>query len=41
MKIIGEVNPKMVEIFDSTTVSLFSDVYENCSSIPENGKKKG
>lgn len=41
MKINGEVNPKMVEIFDSTTVSLFSDVYKNCGRIPENGKKKG
>lgn len=41
MKINGEIDPKSVEIFDSTTVSLFKDVYKNCGRIPENGKKKG
>lgn len=41
MKINGEIEPKMVEIFDSTTVSLFSDVFKNCGRLPENGKKKG
>jgi hypothetical protein len=41
MKINGEVDPQMVEIFDSTTISLFSDVYKNSGRIPKNGKKKG
>jgi hypothetical protein len=41
MKINGEIDPKRVEIFDSTTVSLFKDVYQNCGRIPDNGKKKG
>jgi len=40
-KINGEVDPKSVEIFDSSTVSLFSDVYKNTGRIPENGQKKG
>jgi hypothetical protein len=41
MIINGEIDPKMVEVFDSTTVSLFKDVYKNCGRIPENGQKKG
>ena len=41
MKINGEIDPKMVEVFDSTTISLFKDVYKNCGRIPENGRKKG
>lgn len=41
MPINGEIDPKMVEIFDSTTVSLFVDVYKNTGRIPENGHVKG
>ena len=41
MKINGEVDPKAVEIFDSTTVSLFNDVFKNTGRIPLNGKQKG
>jgi hypothetical protein len=41
MVINGEIDPKSVEIFDSTTISLFKDVYKNCGRLPENGKKKG
>jgi hypothetical protein len=37
----GEIDPKNVEIFDSSTVSLFCDVYKNTGRIPENGQKKG
>ncbi len=41
LPINNEVSPKIVEIFDSTTVSLFSDVFKNCGRIPDSGKKKG
>lgn len=37
----GEIEPKTVEVFDSTTVSLFSDVFKNVGRIPHNGQKKG
>lgn len=40
-KINGEVEPEIVEIIDSTTISLFTDVYKNTGRIPENGHKKG
>lgn len=33
--------PNQVEIFDSTTVSLFTDVYKNCGRLPESGQQKG
>jgi hypothetical protein len=41
MKINGEVDPKAIEIFDSTTVSLFNDVFKNTGRIPLSGKQKG
>jgi hypothetical protein len=41
MPINGEIDPKIVEIFDSTTVSLFVDVFKNTGRIPENGHIKG
>lgn len=41
LPINGEIDPSMVEIFDSTTVSLFSDVFKNCGRIPDSGRKKG
>lgn len=41
LKINGEISPNTVEVFDSTTVSLFTDVFKNVGRIPENGQKKG
>lgn len=41
MPINGEIDPKLVEVFDSTTVSLFVDTYKNTGRIPENGHVKG
>lgn len=41
LPINGEIAPGQVEIFDSTTVSLFTDVYKNCGRLPENGQRKG
>jgi hypothetical protein len=40
-KINGEVDTKTVEIFDSTTVSLFNDIFKNTGRMPLNGQKKG
>jgi len=40
-KVNGEVDPKQVEIFDSTTVSLFRDIFKACGRIPLDGRKKG
>jgi len=40
-KVNGEVDPGKVEIFDSTTVSLFKDVFKGCGRIPLDGRKKG
>lgn len=41
LKINGEIDPSQVQIFDSTTVSLFVDVFKNVGRTPENGQKKG
>lgn len=41
LPINGEISPCQVEIFDSTTVSLFTDVYKNCGRLPESGRRKG
>lgn len=41
MKINGEIDPKSVEIFDSTTIGLFVDVFKNTGRLPLNGKRKG
>lgn len=41
LKINGEIDPSKVEIFDSTTVSLFVDVFKNVGRMPENGQRKG
>lgn len=41
MFIGGEANPAKVEIFDSSTVSLFVDVFKGAGRNPMNGKKKG
>ena len=40
-KVNGEVDPKQVEIFDSTTVSLFKDVFKACGRMPSDGRRKG
>ena len=37
----GEIAPNKVEIFDSTTVSLFKDIFKNTGRIPESGSKNG
>jgi len=37
----GEVDPNKVEIFDSSSVSLFVDVFKGAGRNPLNGKKKG
>lgn len=37
----GEVKPSDVEIFDSSTVSLFKDIFKNSGRTPLNGQKKG
>ena len=41
MFINDEINPDRVEIFDSSTVSLFVDVFKGAGRTPINGKKKG
>jgi len=41
MFIGGEVDPAKVEIFDSSTVSLFVEVFKGAGRNPLNGKKKG
>jgi hypothetical protein len=41
MFIGGEVNPAKVEVFDSSTVSLFVDVFKGAGRNSLNGKKKG
>lgn len=41
LPINGEISPSQVEIFDSTTVSLFTDVYKNCGRLPKGGQRKG
>ena len=41
MFIHDEINPDQVEIFDSSTVSLFVDVFKGAGRTPTNGKKKG
>lgn len=41
MFINDEINPDQVEIFDSSTVSLFVDVFKGAGRTPINGKKKG
>ncbi|WP_373493800.1 IS4 family transposase [Aquiflexum sp.] len=41
LKINGEVDPGTVEIFDSTVVSLFKEVFKACGRLPLDGRKKG
>lgn len=37
----GEVDPGRVEVFDSTTVSLFKDILKGAGRNPKKGKKRG
>jgi hypothetical protein len=37
----GEVNPEQVKLFDSTTISLFVDIFKGAGRNPLNGQKKG
>ncbi len=41
MPINAEVDPDKVEIFDSTTITLFKEVFKGCGRLPEDGRKKG
>lgn len=41
MKINGEADPKNVVVFDSTTISLFVDIFKGAGRNPIDGKKKG
>jgi len=40
-RINGEVSARNVEIFDSTTISLFKDIFKNSGRLAPNGKRKG
>jgi len=37
----GEVDPGRIELFDSSTISLFVDIFKGVGRQPINGKKKG
>lgn len=37
----GEVDPGRIEVFDSTTITLFKDILKGAGRNPLNGKKKG
>ena len=41
MMVNDEVSPERVKIFDSTTISLFTDVFKAAGRNPMSGKKKG
>ena len=41
MPINGEIDPGKVEIFDSTTVTLFKEVFKGCGKLPDDGRRKG
>lgn len=41
MPINGEVDPSNVEIFDSTVITLFKEVFKGCGRLPKDGRKKG
>ena len=41
MKINGEADPKNVVVFDSTTITLFVDIFKGAGRNPITGKKKG
>ncbi len=35
------MDPKKVEVFDSTTVTLFKEIFKACGRLPKDGRKKG
>ncbi len=37
----NEVSVSRVEIFDSTTITLFKEVFKGCGRLPDNGQRKG
>ncbi len=41
LAIQGEIAPNRVEIFDSTTIRLFKDIFKTTGRIPINGRRKG
>lgn len=41
LPINGEVAPSKVEIFDSTVITLFKEVFKACGRLPKDGRKKG
>lgn len=41
LPINGEASPDRVKLFDSSTVTLFTDVFKGAGRNPMNGKKKG
>ena len=41
LPINGEVDPSKVEIFDSTVITLFKEVFKACGRLPKDGRKKG
>lgn len=41
MAIGGEVDPNEVEVFDSTTITLFKEILKGAGRKPHKGKKKG
>lgn len=38
---LSEVDPSQVEVFDSTTISLFTDIFKNAGTPAADGSKKG
>ncbi|WP_194976250.1 hypothetical protein [Aquiflexum lacus] len=36
----GEVDPRMVEVFDSNTITLFKEILKGAGRNPLDGKKK-
>lgn len=41
IRINNEVLPKDVEIFDSTVITLFKDIFKACGRLPKDGRRKG
>ncbi len=41
IKINDEISPRNVEVFDSTTLTLFTDIFKGCGRMPKNGRRKG
>src|SRR5699024_10029491 len=41
MEINGEVGPHKVEIFDSTVITLFKEIFKAYGRLPKDGRRKG